>query len=283
VYVVDCGLGSASQYARAGLPVQSLAGIFLTHLHCDHTVDYFSYPLYAYGGAPISVYGPSPAGENSLVASAPGPVPGTAAMTTLASRQFAASSSFFIAEQIGVDPATLVSVNEVMPPPGAGASLSNPAPAGMAPFTVMETDDMKVSAICVPHGVVYPAYAYRFDTDHGSVVFSGDTSVTPNIPRLARQADLLLHETVDLAVYESNGSSPALIQHMRDTHTDVTLLGQVAAESDVKALVATHLTPGDPAVVSDAAWRKLMRDSARQAGYLGKMILGADLMSIPVR
>lgn len=217
------------------------------------------------------------------VASAPGPVPGTAAMTALGSRQFAASSTFFVAEQVGVDPATLISVSEVMPPPGAGTSLSDPAPAGMAPFTVMETDDMKVSAICVPHGVVYPAYAYQFDTDYGSVVFSGDTTLTPNIPRLAHHADLLLHETADLAAYESLGSSPALLQHIRDTHTDVTQLGQVAAESGVKTLVATHLTPGNPAVVSDVAWRKSLRDSARQADYEGTMILGTDLMSIPVR
>jgi ribonuclease BN (tRNA processing enzyme) len=153
----------------------------------------------------------------------------------------------------------------------------------MAPFTVMETDDIKVSAICVPHGAVYPAYAYRFDTDYGSVVFSGDTALTPNIPRLARQADLLLHEAVDLAVYERSGTPPAILQHMRDAHTDASLLGQVAAESDVKALAATHLTPGDPAVVSDAAWRKSLRDSARQAGYQGKMILGTDLMRVPVR
>jgi ribonuclease BN (tRNA processing enzyme) len=87
-----------------------------------------------------------------------------------------------------------------MPPASAGASLSNPAPA-MAPFTVMENSDLKVTAVLVPHGAAYPAYAYRFDTDHGSVVFSGDTSATPNIPVLARHADLLVHETVDLAAF----------------------------------------------------------------------------------
>nr|WP_237556163.1 MBL fold metallo-hydrolase [Streptomyces sp. SID5914] len=290
IYVIDCGLGSVSQYVRAGLSIPSLDGIFLTHLHSDHTVDYLSYPIIAlYSGGPtgpvskpVSVYGPGPAGEQSLVATAPGPIPGTAAMSTLGSKTFAASTTFFLAEHLQVDPATLIDVHDVNPPPVAGASLANPAPDTMAPFTVLETTDLKVTAICVPHGAVYPAYAYRFDTDHGSIVFSGDTTVTPNIPRLARHADLLLHEAVDLAAIESLGGTPAGITHMRDTHTDVSLLGQIAAESDVPALVVTHLGPASSALVSDASWRRQLRDSARQAGYRGKMTLGMDLMHIPV-
>ena len=152
----------------------------------------------------------------------------------------------------------------------------------MMPFTVMETSDVKVTAILVPHGAVYPAYAYRFDTDHGSVVFSGDTAPTPNIPALARQADVLVHEVVDIAAFAGLGLPPALLAHLRAVHTDVPLLGRIAAEAGVKTLVATHLGPGDPAVLSDPAWRNLLRDSARQADFRGQMILGTDLMQIPV-
>lgn len=283
-YVIDCGRGSLSQYVRAGFSLTSLAGIFLTHLHSDHTVDYFSYPLLsATTGAFTSteVYGPGPAGEQSLVPSAPGPVPGIAALTSLANQAFAASTTFFKAEKVGADPVTLVNVHEVMPPASAGASLATPAPE-MAPFTVVETSDVKVSAILVPHGAVYPAYAYRFDTDHGSVVFSGDTAPTPNIITLAQGADLLVHEAVDLAVYETLGLPPALLDHLKAVHTDVSLLGQIAAESGARALVVTHLGPGDPTILSDAGWRQALRDSARQARFRGPVILGEDLMSVPV-
>ena len=285
-YVVDCGRGALSQFVRAGLPVTSLAAIFLTHLHSDHTVDYFSFPLLLANGPqvtqPIDVYGPGPAGEQSLVPSAPGPLPGTAAMTQLAGQAYAASSSFFIAEHLAADPVTLVNVHEIMPPAGTGASLSNPAPV-MAPFTVMENSDVKVTAVLVPHGAVYPAYAYRFDTDQGSVVFSGDTTTTPNIPVLATKADLLVHEVVDLAAFAGQGFPPALITHLETVHTDVTKLGGIAAASGVRALAATHLGPGDPAVLSDEAWRNALRDSARQADFTGAMILGMDLMRLPVR
>ncbi len=283
-YVIDCGRGSLSQFVRAGLSLPAMAGIFLTHLHSDHTVDYFSYPLLSATTGVFQsteVYGPGPAGERSLVPSAPGPVPGTAELTSLSNKAFAASTTFFKAENIGADPATLVNVHEVMPPASAGASLARPAPV-MAPFTVMETSDVKVTAILVPHGAVYPAYAYRFDTDHGSVVFSGDTAPTPNIIRLARHADLLVHEAVDLATYEGLGLPPALLDHLKAVHTDVSLLGQIAGKSGVKTLIASHLGPGDPSVLSDAGWRKALRDSARQAGFRGRMILGEDLMQIPV-
>jgi ribonuclease BN (tRNA processing enzyme) len=284
-YVIDCGRGAISQFVRAGLTLPSLAGIFLTHLHSDHTVDYFSFPLLsATTGAFTSteVYGPGPAGEASLVPTAPGPVPGIAGLTLLANQAFAASTTFFKAENVGKDPVSLVNVHEVMPPASAGASLTTPAPA-MTPFTVLENSDVKVTAVLVPHGAVFPAYSYRFDTDHGSVVFSGDTAPNPNIITLARHADLLVHEAVDLAVYEGLGLPPALLAHLQAVHTDVTLLGQIAESAGVRALVASHLGPGDPAQLSDAGWRAALRDSARKAHFHGPMILGEDLMKIPVR
>ncbi|MEV7975279.1 hypothetical protein [Streptomyces sp. NPDC086519] len=41
--------------------------------------------------------------------------------------------------------------------------------------------------------------------------------------------------------------------------------------------------PGDPAVVPDATWRRLLRAGAAGAGYGGRMVLGADLMRLPVK
>ncbi|MGW7540185.1 MBL fold metallo-hydrolase [Streptomyces sp. NPDC054770] len=288
-YVVDCGRGAVTQYLRAGLSMPSLAGIFLTHLHADHVVDYYSFPLLSAGASgaqgfqnPIEVYGPGPAGVVSTVAGAPGPVPGTVEMTRLAGQAYAASPTFFMAEHAGVDPATLLDVHDVLPPSGAGASATNTAPA-MAPFTVMENDDVKVTAVLVPHGAVFPAYAYRFDTDHGSVVFSGDTAPTPNISTLAAHADVLVHEALYPAGLASLGLPQALIDHITSTHTDVAELGRIAAESDAGTLVATHLGPGQHSAVSDATWRRLLHDSARRAGFGGSMVLGTDLLQLPVR
>lgn len=287
-YVVDCGRGAVTQYLRAGLSMPSLAGIFLTHLHADHIVDYYSFPLLAAGASgaqgfrsPIEVHGPGSAGISSTVTGAPGPVPGTVEMTKLAGQAYAASPTFFMTEHAGIDPATLLNVHDVLPPSAAGASAGHTAPV-MAPFTVMENDDVLVTAVLVPHGAVFPAYAYRFDTDHGSVVFSGDTAPTPNVITLARNADVLVHEALYPDGLAGLGLTQALIDHILSSHTDVAELGRIAAESGVGTLVATHLSPGQRSVVSDSTWRKLLRESARTADFGGRVLLGTDLMHLPV-
>ena len=67
VFVIDCGRGSPSAFANAGLDFSRLEGVFLTHLHADHAGDLAGMLLYPWGVrvgdngplAPIRVYGPS--------------------------------------------------------------------------------------------------------------------------------------------------------------------------------------------------------------------------------
>src|SRR5271170_7315922 len=76
VFVIDCGRGSPSAFADAGLDFRRLEAVFLTHLHADHTGDLPGMLLYPWGVragddgplAPVRVYGPSrpgalPAGD----------------------------------------------------------------------------------------------------------------------------------------------------------------------------------------------------------------------------
>src|ERR1700683_1421055 len=76
-FVIDCGRGSPSPLADAGLDFARLEAVFLSHLHVDHAGDLPGLLLYPWGvrtgegGAPlppICVYGPGapevgPAGE----------------------------------------------------------------------------------------------------------------------------------------------------------------------------------------------------------------------------
>src|SRR5271168_3584760 len=67
VFVIDCGRGSPSAFAGAGLDFSRLEAVFLTHLHADHTGDLAGLLLYPWGVRedadgplpPIRVYGPS--------------------------------------------------------------------------------------------------------------------------------------------------------------------------------------------------------------------------------
>ena len=68
VFVIDCGRGSPSAFAAAGLDFTRLEAVFLTHLHADHVGDLPGMLLYPWGVRagengplpPIRVYGPSP-------------------------------------------------------------------------------------------------------------------------------------------------------------------------------------------------------------------------------
>ncbi|MEZ3179496.1 MBL fold metallo-hydrolase [Streptomyces pimonensis] len=62
-YLVDCGRGAVTQYLRAGLSMPSLKGILLTHLHADHIVDYFGFPLLCAGVMPSQ---PGPGGTAGM-------------------------------------------------------------------------------------------------------------------------------------------------------------------------------------------------------------------------
>jgi ribonuclease BN (tRNA processing enzyme) len=49
VFVVDCGRGSPSAFANAGLDFSRLEAVFLTHLHADHIGDLPGMLLYGWG------------------------------------------------------------------------------------------------------------------------------------------------------------------------------------------------------------------------------------------
>lgn len=291
VYMVDCGRGSVSQYVRAGLDPARLKGIFVTHLHADHIADYFNLAMYMApaimsktGTMPrIDVYGPPSAGALPDVPGAKWvaphrPTPGLADLTRLSNEAFAYSSNTFIAEKIGFDPAAALRVNEIKLPDVGASPIGDTAPA-MRPFPVMSNDDVRVTAILVSHGVVFPSLAYRFETEHGSVVFSGDTTLTPNIPTLADGADILVHEANDPQWWHEHGASEHFVEHMRTTHTDVLDLGTVARQSGVDSLVLSHIGDFQP----HAQWQERARAGAQKAGYRGKMTVGKDLMRLNVR
>lgn len=49
----------------------------------------------------------------------------------------------------------------------------------------------------VDHHSMAPSFGFRFDTPDGSIVVSGDTTVSENLIELAQDADILFHEVID--------------------------------------------------------------------------------------
>jgi len=280
---------AVTQFARAGLKFGSIRSIFLTHLHIDHIADYFNF--FVLGGStgadqiaagkPVPVYGPGPAGGlspkfgggDAPVVGAPDPTPGTVALTQDWNEAVAYSSDVFIRDSDGRDPMTMMDVHEIEIP-AVGADFANRAPV-MQPFEVMRDDKVRVTAILVPHGPVFPAFAFRFETAYGSVTFSGDTTYAENIPTLAKDTDVLVHEAINL---QGSSLPPTLHNHMIESHVEVQKVGSIAAKAGAKQLVLTHVADLAHPQLDPKQWQ-----SWAQTGYNGKVTVGSDLQRIVLK
>ncbi len=272
-YVIDCGRGAVTQYKAAGLRFDALASIFITHLHADHLADYYDFFLLEGWGpvggdsadrgivSAVSVYGPGPAGAlpdafgGAPVATvAPeDPTPGIRALTDRCIEAYAYSTNIFMRDSGSPDVRDLIDVHEIALPDVGADPLTNTAPP-MQPFPVMEDDAVRVTAVLVPHGPVFPSFALRFDTDAGSVAFSGDTAKCDNVVTLAKGADILVHEAIDLDYMGSLGTSAVQLSHLETSHTRPEDAGAVAQAAGVGTLVLSHLAPGDVGSVPDERW-----------------------------
>lgn len=275
VYLIDCGSGVGERYVQAGLRFPDLAAIFLTHLHSDHTIDLDS--VMVMGGlafrsrpeARVPVIGPGPRGsiprmevqaaEEPSVIFPDSPTPGMSEMVELLLRAHATDLNDRRRDSLGADPTKVFRAEDIAVPEGRGYDPDeNPHPP-MEPFEVFRDGRVTVTATLVQHAPVAPAFAFRVESRHGSVVVSGDTGPSANLERLARGADVLLHEAIDLAAVEAMhaGAAPehlaASMRHHRHAHTTPQDAGRLAERAGVRVLGLHHLVP---AAAPAATWRR---------------------------
>lgn len=271
-YLVDAGQGVGRRIRQAGLELADLGGIFLTHLHSDHTIDLPSLfvvgmlELQSRAGDPVRVYGPGnrvvlpPVSSHATVAPRPvapdNPTPGTAEMFEAILRAFATDLNDRVLDSLRTSPTDLFDVRDIAIPDFVGFHPNSNATPAMAPFVVFEDDRVQVTAILVEHPPIAPAFAFRFDTADGSVTISGDTCETENMVILAQDTDLLLHEAIDFGWVESqyahasDDTGRASRAHHYKSHTSVEGACRIADRAGVRRLALHHLVPGsaDPSV-----------------------------------
>lgn len=300
-YLVDAGAGVGPQIRRARLgnwsshfggPLDALAGVFLTHLHSDHVVDLNSVLTTGMAnglglGGPLTVWGPGNRGGlpparpgSSPTAIAPeNPTPGTREMVDSLLATYATDYNDRIFEN-GIEGADrLVGGRDVPIPQRFLADPDGDPHPRMSPVTFHEDDRVRVSATLVQHAPVFPALAYRFDTDDGSVVFSGDTGPSDNLVELAAGADVLVHEVIAADWVAGHFPSPrdavseAIYAHLIGQHTLVTDVGPIAERAGVGTLVLNHFVP--------ATW-PVERWEDAQKGFSGRLVVGTDLDQIGI-
>ena len=248
VYLIDCGDGVARQLTLAGLPFRQLRAVFITHHHSDHNAGYG--PLFLLGWtagieSPVDTFGPPP-----LVR-----------MT----RQLLDAYEFDITtrmkDEIRTPLAPLIRPHEVT-----------------SPGQVFADEHVRVTAARNHHPPIEHSFAYRFDTADRSIVISGDTAYSEDVLKLARGADVLVHEALYRRFWERPDAplTPAIRKHIIVSHTDAEDVGRLAAAAGVKTLVLSHFVPSEPSgAVPDDAWL-----AAARRHFSGRVVLGVDLMEI---
>lgn len=247
--VVDCGPRVTSQLVAAGVPLQSVRRIFITHHHNDHNIEYGNLVNLAWTAGlahRIESFGPPPLRR----------------MTELFWELNEYDVKTRMADEGRADPRTLLAPTEID-----------------KPGVVYEDGKVRVTAALVNHPPVEPAFAYRFDAGGRSIVFSGDTTADDRLIALARDADVLLHEVLYVPGVERLlarvPNAATLRDHLIASHTPTYDLGRVAREARVRKLVLTHLVPGDDPGITDEMWTAEVRRD-----FNGEVVLGQDLMRL---
>jgi ribonuclease BN (tRNA processing enzyme) len=245
-YLVDAPNGVAGQIAKAGAKLDSLSQVFISHNHSDHVLDAGSLLVLAWGAGlrrPVTLHGPPP-------------------LRQIVSHSLAASRYDIEAR-----------MREEGRPPLAPLVRVRESTRGEL---VYQDARLKVTSTLVDHYTVKPAFAYRFDTARRSVVVSGDTTYSPNLVALAKNADLLIHEAMYLPAIDrlAGENAPRLREHLLRSHATTEQVGLVAAQAGVKKLILSHLVPAF-ADITDAMWLEGVRKH-----YGGQAEVGRDLVSV---
>jgi ribonuclease BN (tRNA processing enzyme) len=264
-YVIDCGYGTLRALVQSGTGFLNVGNIFLTHLHDDHTADLVALLSHQWTQGrvkPTTVYGPH--GTDKLVEAA---------------NLFSQANS----EIRSVDEARSVLPSDLF----KGMVVQ----AMAQPVTVLKTAALTITAIENTHypdeskaKMAHRALAYRFEAADRSVVFSGDTAYSTNLVQLAKGAEVLVCEAMNVEVTRKNfdervkrgyyaDNPEGVWKHIADTHTSVEDAGRMAAEAGVKTLVLNHILPGALTELPDSDY---IASAAKH--FNGTIVVGKDQM-----
>ena len=240
----DCGRGVLMRAAAAGSSAGALRGLFLTHLHSDHTTDlndvFTSRWVTSFQPNPLPVFGPH--GSTRLLQA-------TEAMLEL-------DIGYRMAHHADLQWRPSADVTE--------------CERGL----VLEGGSVRVTAAPTNHAPVRPTVGYRIEEGGASVVIAGDTVPCPGLDELCAGADMLVHTVVRRDLIEPLGL--ARLTDVLDYHSSVEDAARTAARNDVSTLVLTHLVPA-PQPGTEDEWVAVAKEH-----FGGAVVVAKDLLSLEV-
>ena len=246
--LLDCGRGATQRIYQTDTPLKTVTTIFLTHLHYDHCIGIPDVWLTGWLNGreePMLVYGP----------------PGTKDMM------------LNISEAYKEDIHIRRDLDEKLSPDGA-LIFGYDIPVNH----IQEFPDLRLESFAVNHNPVPDARGYIATSKDRKIVISGDTRYMPKMAKIAKDADILIHEV----------SAPnAIRQRSHDIGRD---------DSHTEAVIDHHTSPNEAAKIFSAAMPKLAVYyhivggpgseeeiiSTTTNNYAGKFILPEDLTSISI-
>jgi ribonuclease Z len=238
----DAGRGFMQRLVQAGLPMNAVTKLFLTHLHSDHVIGVPDLMLTPWSAqperkVPLEIWGPD----------------GTRDMMRHLQEAFA----FDIRMRRDVD--------ESFSPDGIRVVAHD-----IREGKVYDRNGVTVTAFLVTHGLVKPSYGYRVDYAGRSVAVSGDTSPSDNLVAFCKGVDVLIHEAIDLDVLQSLVPNQQRMEAIVTRHTTPEQAAAIFGKVSPRLAVFSH-SPGTAAIV----------EQTRQS-YSGRVEMGEDLMVIDI-
>jgi len=262
-YVVDTGQGSWKNLALWQIPGEKIGAIFYTHFHSDHIGELGEFNLQTWGvgrDRPLQVYGP--AGVERVVGGF------TEAYALDTSYRIAHHGPDFMSPVIARMEAHPFAVG------GPGTSSGDELAEGV----VFQDGELRVTAFTVNHAPIHPAVGYRFDYRGRSVVISGDTAKSENLVRMAKGADVLMHEAQanfivaiaeDTARKLGRGRYAKILHDIPSYHSSPVEAAKEANDAGVKLLVMYHLTPPPQGPIAERIFVRGVADVRSSGVELG--------------
>lgn len=244
-YIVDAGDGAVQRLAQAGLSLNSVRAVFLSHLHSDHTAGLGAIlALRHQMGVPgvLAVYGPPGTQklvDHLLLSMEPGAEIGNGYPGVAYTPPQATARAIEIAG------------GETTELPGIRVTSVQNSHYSFAPAS--------------PEDAKYRSLSYRFDMPERSIVYSGDTGPSTAVEQLATGADLLIVEMMNadavlssLKVVAPNmppSAREGLRRHLVGHHVSAEQVGELASRARAKRVVITHISPAVVTDEQDAAYK----------------------------
>ena len=258
LFVFDMGEGAGETLSLMGLPLNSIEGVWLTHLHSDHFEGLGPFTLQRWAGssasAPLPVFGPE----------------GVTEITEGFNSVYRIDSTYRIAHH----------GEATVKPSGFGMT-----GATILPGIVYDEDDVRITAFAVDHDPIKPAFGYRVDWKGRSVTITGDTAFTPALATAAKGTDLLVSELLsprmvkileDSARKSGNANRAKIFSDIQNYHISPEQAADVAKSAGARMLAFTHIVPSVPRPMEFA----LTGDAANHFAGPIKVMHDGDVISI---